>query len=381
MTGVSDNLGFIGVDDELIIGSNESCDAILQEIGLSQVQVSALLGITPQAISKACKEKGGAFLLDEVRINRLYELMVYIGGDRYTDTAKKLHDFALRKGIFVNSYIGAKKLHPKDVYESKGDLWIVSDNPENVIDHDSFNAALFPNIETHNNEKNFFPGHYKKTFNFFCSSISGADKWAYILDKMSYEAVSSGQKFCANVRIFITNLTKYSDEFVLATPSAFNDNTPESMNELYKFIHGSYYGFQVNNFSLVKDIYRSGVRIGSLELTNWQGLGDQIDKKDIPYLDDLIGVRGKTHSEDESSFGEGMCGGIISELVSPREIEENYGKNTLKFNKKTKFTPVFILGYKRSVGDTYSKSNEHNLKGLKVKDDSIKTLTSSISNF
>lgn len=329
-------------------------DALPKWLDLSQSQIAALLGISPQAISKAMKDEGVEFFRKDRRIQRLYGAMQFIGGDRYALSASRLKEVSKSLGLGPLDDVGSTLVNASDLYASTDELWVVSDNPGKSIDWDALKKALFSEIK---DDATLKSGSEKgKVITFFMSTLEGAENWVEALERETMKPAvieKSGNKsididrrtrYGANVFVIVTNLTAFTGDYVITNPGSrcmgmLSSAKPTGMyswnGDAYSLVNPS--GLK----GFVQAVHRNELGQGSLK-RHFFPYGEPLsaDKLDltIKFIDGPIGI-----------LGSEPIGGILRD-------PSQHKQNTITFNSSRKYTPAFLLTYKRVPGEKISAS-------------------------
>jgi len=315
-----------------------SPENLLQLLDLSQAQVAALLGVSPQAVSKWYKDEGNDFLSKDRRAQRL------ISAQKLKSAAKQFS-----WGMLIDSYI--QQITPRDLYESSDELWFVSDDPTKMIDWPSLENAIF--LGDRNDRQ--------KVIVFLMKTLDGAESFAETLEREAIRpAIQGGQlnkekirQFCANVYIIVTNLTPYTNDFMISNPGSPCMGVVATTKPpcQYQWNYGNYSASNFTCGELIKFLHQ--YRLGATTKSNFFPLGKKLtpDMLNFPhaYSDALIAVAGESEQKDKTATGEALAGGMLKNLIR-RDLP------TQEFNKRTKFRAVFVLTYKRRPGDDSKKT-------------------------
>ncbi len=334
-------------------------DHFLKWLDLSQSQVAALLAVTPQAVSKGIKEDGIEFFEKE-KAQRLYERLLFCGGDRYSLSAARLKDAAqkFKWGNLEAPYQEVdtvNKVSPAELYEDADELWVVSDAPEKVVDWDTLTNILFS--EPVGGRSSQF-GDRHKVIVFFLSTIEGAERLSEAFEREMLKPaindyrVQSDKALHINAYVFfvVTNLTPYAQDFLITNPGSqcmgvFASNKSPKVSY---WNSGSYVRADFNAKGFVKIVHHNKLGMTAIK-ANFFPKGDKLTTDDLDlgksFMDGFIAIRGLTAEEDLSKDGDNMAGGIFRSVVGRAE-------NVSSFNKLAKFCPLFLLAYKRKPGDS-----------------------------
>ncbi len=335
-------------------------DSLLKWLDLSQSQVAALLGVTPQAVSKGIKEDGIKFFEKDQKAQRLYGALLFIGGDRFSLSAARLKDAAqqFNWGNLEVAFHG--QVSPAELYEDADELWVVSDSPEKVVDWNALTKVLFS--EPMGDSGSPF-GDRHKVIVFFLSTIEGAERLSEAFERemlnpaISNYKVQPDKALHINVYVFfvVTNLTPYAQDFLITNPGSqcmgvFASNKSPKVSY---WNSGSYVRADYNAREFVKTVRHFELGTTAIK-ANFFPTGMKLPKEILDlgkssFMDGLIAIRGKTEDEDKSTVGDDMAGGIFRSMATRPESVQ-------LFNKHTKFCPLFLLAYKRKPGDSCHKS-------------------------
>lgn len=128
-----------GIQEE----NNSIADDLLRKVELTQTQLAALLGVTPQAVSKGLKEDGITYFGKESRAQRLYSALMFIGGDRYNLSASRLKELAPQVGWGSVEETSNSGIRPIELYEKADELWVISNSPAKIIDWEAMKNIVF----------------------------------------------------------------------------------------------------------------------------------------------------------------------------------------------------------------------------------------------
>jgi hypothetical protein len=317
----------------------------LRLLDLSQVQVAALLALTPQAVSKGLSEDGLAYLGGGGRAQRLFQALVYIGGDRYVRSAARLRELGRSLGWGGFDAEITDRVPAHDVYAQTEEMWVISDAPDQVLDWDAFKAQMLSPADASR----------PKVVVFFLRTLEAAERWAEVLERELVRpatqdgSLSAEQVAVSGAYIFlvVSNALAYSQDFVITDPGSrcIDVLGVARTPTVHLWSGAAYVRSRTQNLGFVR-LVRALELGASSNKANFFPLGTPL-RSDIldfrhRFIDGLIAKRGERHEDQQS--GELMAGGILSDA-------QNRAANTLEFNKRSKFTPVFILAYKRRPGD------------------------------
>ena len=315
-------------------------DALLKLLDLSQSQVAALLGVSPQAVSKAIKDEGIGFLGKEHRAQRLYSAMLFISGDRYALTITRLKELASQLNYGLNEEVVNNNVRASELYASANEIWVISDNPGRVVDWDAMKNILYSESKTES-----------KVVVFFLSTLEGAENWAEALEREAIKPAiqdghvlpGKGRQYGSYIFVVVSNLTTFSGEYVISNPGSRCMGMVASTKTMgVHYWNGSSYS-SANPSSIkgfVQAVHRNELGMGPVK-AHFFPTGDKITSEllDFPpkFIDGLIG-----------KLGNEAVGGILRD-VSGRE------ENTINFNNRRKYNPAFLLTYKRKPKDSFSE--------------------------
>jgi transcriptional regulator with XRE-family HTH domain len=325
-------------------------EALLKWFDLSQSQIAALLGISPQAISKALKDEEAEFFEKDRRIQRLYGAMQFIGGDRYALSVLRIKELSSHFDLGPLDDIASNLVRASDLYAGTDELWVISDNPGKIIDWTALKKTLFAERRDDATFKN--KSEKEKVVIFFMSTLEGAENWAEALEREAMKPaivktrveIDRGMRFGANVFVIVTNLTAFTGDYVITNPGSrcmgmLSSAKPTGM---YNWSGDAY--FLVNPSGLkgfVQAAHRNELGQGSLKKHFFpQGERLGADKFDFPlkFLDGLIAIVGLE-----------PVGGVLRN-------SSQYPQITIDSNsRRTKYTPAFLLTYKRTPGDSFNE--------------------------
>jgi len=366
------------------------CDAVLKWLDLSQAQIAVLLGVTPQAVSKWVKEEGVAFLAKDRRAQRLYSALRLIGGERYTFSASRLMGLAREEGWGEISDIALNGVDPANLYGTSDELWIVSDSPGRIIDWPELRSVVFSDRRAER----------EKLVAVFTSTMEGAEQWAEMFER---EAISTaiddkgdidaekGRVFQAYVYIIVTNITMYSCDCVISNPGSLcmvifaSQKSPST----YQLCNGMYFAIGTAMDEFTRISHAVGIGADSAKI-NFFPTGVKLGREvfDYPprFTDTVIAKRGRSHDDDRrdeerglsvSQTGNGMAGGIL-------RTTDRRSESAIRFNKQSKFCPIYLLAYKRRPGDSFNKTRTlrivHDELDRQKKNDSSNTGDGGVSN-
>ena len=151
----------------------EDTDTLLRWLDLSQAQVSTLLGMSPQAVSKGFKDDGPAYLAGAGRGMRLFHSLSHIGGDRYALAASRLRDVAREQGWGSYELESPSAVPAQEVYASTQELWVISDSPSSALDWEAFRGNLMAALGRDRHQ----------VLVFFLRTLEAAERWAEVLER------------------------------------------------------------------------------------------------------------------------------------------------------------------------------------------------------
>lgn len=340
-------------------------DALLKWLDLSQSQVAALLGVSPQAVSKAIKDEGIGFFGKEHRAQRLYSAMLFIGGDRYALTVTRLKELASQLNYGLNEEVVNNNVRATELYASANEIWVISDNPGRVVDWDAMKDILYSESKTES-----------KVVVFFLSTLEGAENWAEALEREAIRPAiqeghvlpGKGRQYGAYVFVVVSNMTTFSGEYVISNPGSRCMGMVASTKTMgVHYWNGSSYSSANPNSikGFVQAVQRNELGMGPVK-AHFFPTGDKITSELFDFRPKFIdGLIGKLGNE--------AVGGILRD-VSGRE------ENTIKFNDRRKYNPAFLLTYKRKPKDSFSELRtksilEHELIQQQNKDENSSQTT------
>lgn len=333
-------------------------DQFLKELGLSQSQVAALLGVTPQVVSKGVKEEGVDFFAK--RAQKLYAALLFVGGDNFSLAAVRLSEAARQNSWGVLEAEAKKSITPSDLYRDADELWVISDSPGKVLEWSELSGFLF---STPNQEQRVMHGAHHKVMVFFFSTIEGAEAWAEVFEREMLKPAIHDYKISqldalqinAYVFFVVTNLTTYTQDFLIVDPGSqcMDVFTSRKSPKIAYWNAGSYVYAENNSSEFIKTVRHLELGTSAIK-ANFFPTGMKLQKEHLDlgkhgFMDGLIALRGKTLDEDMSENGDGMAGGIFRSVVG-RPLGTGF------FNKKAKFCPLLLLAYKRKPGDSVHRS-------------------------
>jgi len=389
--------------------SKEFTNKFLSYIGLSQAQVSTLLGLTPQAISKGLNHEGIHFFSSS-KVQKLHNTLETIGTKKYIATANRLKEIS--NHLSLSEIKHTKNNHPstKEFYLSSNELWILSNAPEKIIDLTEFSSTFF------------FSDENKRAV-FLMSSLEHADRWAGIIESILISpAINTetgeinetlGRKLSSQIHIIVHNTMPYGSDFIIKDP---NNNLREySLDSEYGYIwDGSMYIRKPEKEQAFIQLTKSlGIGVDNNFFPNGKNINDSTLAFRNNFSDKLIGIRGgKNNNKIQSNFingapmplvyaggpimvaamaaaavGGGSLGatvkGFLSNVVgtvlaggistgdntSISDKEKNLAE---EFSEKSKFIPVFISTYRRNSGDSFNHDKNKITKHIKNEYEFIK---------
>lgn len=340
--------------------------------GLTQTQIAALLGVTPQSISKGMSTDGWSFFSKEKRAQRLYTALLAIGGDRYLLSAEQIKEMSLALGWGALDTAQEKSIRPATLYAESDELWFVSDSPGSIIAWDELRSLIFGSTAKDESGK---LNH--KIIAFFTKTLEGADRWVEFLErevlkpavidyknsfnqkKQSAIQIERADQYNCYVFVIVTNTMPFSPDFVISNPGSRCTNVlgASSKSIAYHWNGNSYFpsGWRPTSFINICqtcDIGMSPVK------SNFFPRGLILSKNVVDYhpeyTDGMILRSGDTHIESKEkgdTIGEKMAGGILETTLKKSET-------AIAFNLNNKFCPAFILTYKRRPGDRCKKDGK-----------------------
>lgn len=305
-------------------------DRLLKWLDLSQTQVAALLGVSPQAISKAIRDEGFDFLKKDQRAQRIFSAMLSIGGDRYGLPIVRLKEVANLLGLPLESSVSSN-IGASDLYASADEIWVISDNPVSAVDWTAMKAVLFADQKPER----------EKVMVFFLSTLEGAENWVEALEREAYaQEHQSQKKYTAYVFVVVSNLTNFSGEYVITNPGSRCMGMLATTKPMGMYYWNGISYSPANPSSIkgfVQSVHRNELGIGSFK-AHFFPAGDRLPREllDFPhkFIDGIIG-----------KLGSDPVGGVL------RDVSERQ-QSTVEFNSRRKYTPAFLLTYKRKPGDS-----------------------------
>lgn len=329
-------------------------------LDLSQAQIAALLAVSPQAISKGFREEGVDYLARDNKAKPLYLTLTQIGGERYSAAASRLKELAIALA-WGNIESNAEEItSPKDLYAFADELWILADNPSLILNWESLRSQIMTP----------FRPAAEKVVVFFTRSLEGAERWAEVLEReFARDAIEDGflnpdKTAVANsyLYIIVTNALSFSQDHVIADPGSrcMGVDTTARVSSAYFWIGNGYCRIPAPNLDFIR--VAQGLGLGTTsQKVNFFPRGMQLRPEVLEFkhafIDAIIAVRGPTTDEDETDSGEGLAGGVLRTVMGRPP-------QTSVFNKRTKFTPVFLLTYKRRPGDGMNKNPNRTIRIL-----------------
>ncbi|MDS4057928.1 MAG: helix-turn-helix transcriptional regulator [Candidatus Contendobacter sp.] len=315
---------------------------ILERIGLSQAQLAILLGISPQVVSRGMQSR--EFLRG--RAQRLYDVISYIGGDRYELVASLLKKVTYEEWGDDLQYGGVENVSSADLYQNTEELWVLSDNPAEVLDYRVFKEIFFGNKE----EK-------EPLIVFFVSSLEGAEQWAEFLERESIIdenfRVVPNKSLCTRSYIYIitVNVLPFSPNFLIGNPGSRCASRILASQSPDVFAWTGVAYVRLPNSSLASNFIRLAQQFGlgrSTEKVNFFPRAVPLgpDKLEFPlhFSDSILGIRGKGFEEAPNLADELTIGGIL-------RITEGRQPNAIKTHQAAKIVPLFLMTYKKRPGD------------------------------
>lgn len=310
-------------------------------LDLTQSQVATLLGVSPQAISKALKDEDEtSFMLKDRRLYRLYGALLHIGGDRYALSADRLKEYASQRfGIALDDSV-TNVVSAHDLYLGNDEIWVISDSPARVLDWAAMKAMLYGPEGTDRG----------KVVVFFLSSLEGAESWSELLEREAAETavrdgkvqIDEGQKYSSYVFVVVSNLSRFTGDLVITNPGSRCMGMMASAKTMgaYSWTGSAYIPVSSEGLkSFVQAVHRNELGTGSVK-AHFFPAGDKLPREliDFPpkFMDGLIGL-----------LGQEPVGGVLREEARQKE-------STVSFNARRKYNPAFFLAYKRKPGDSFN---------------------------
>ena len=331
----------------------DEVEHLLRQLDLSQTQVATLLGLSPQAVSKGFKEDGVQYLGGGGRAIRLHQALNYIGGDRYALSALRLRDVGRNLGWGAFESETVDLVPAQEVYSSAEEIWVVSDSPSSVLDWEALRSHLFesPNRERH------------KVVVFFLRTLEAAERWAEVLEReFARPAIHDGHlnldqtaSAGAYIVLVVTNALAYSQDFLVTDAGSRCVDVMGSTKSptIYQWAGSAYIRSKNQNTGFARLARTLELGTSTIKANFFpRGIPLKSDVLDFKhtFIDGLIAIRGETLEEDASPTGERMGGGILANSAVTRPA------NTIGFNKKSKFTPVFLLVYRRRPNEGLNRN-------------------------
>lgn len=321
--------------------------SVLEWLGLSQVQIAALLAISPQALSKGLRDEGLDYLARENRIQPLHQALAHIGGDRYSEAASRLREVARALGLGSLEALAEEFITPGDLYAISDEMWVLADNPAAVVNWNALRDHLISTVGQDN----------QKMVVFFTRTLEGAERWAEVLerefarDALMDHGIDWGRASVAACHLYIvvTNTLTFSQEHVLINPGSRCMGMSSAVRppSAYNFTGSSYTRIQSPNLDFIRTCHATGFGASNLKVNFFpKGMllkSDMLDFRHV-FIDGIIAARGPTQEEDGTEGGDLLSGGVLKN--SAGRVSQ-----TLAFNKRAKFTPLFLLTYKRRPGE------------------------------
>lgn len=315
--------------------AREAAAELCAMLRLNQAQVAALLGVTPQAVSKAFDEGQDFF---RVRAAKLYDSLRFVGGDTYSAAAETLKGYCRHTWGIELAYRGLESTAPEDIYR-EDEVWFLSDNPVKALAWESFADVLF--------------GQQRRVrdqiFVFFTSSLEGAEKWAEDLQRAMVsiqhgKAIPSHKTRCF-IYIIATNALPFCGDIVITNPGSKCVGAAQSVQAptAYGFSDGRYVrvSFPVNQ--LVRVFQELGMGTNP-DKVNFFPRGAVL-KGEVLYFQyafahGLLGIHGQSRDPEETVW----VGGVLRNTLGRKPV-------TLEFNRKRQFIPIAIMMLKMKPGD------------------------------
>lgn len=192
------------------------------------------------------------------------------------------------------------------------------------------------------------------------SSLEGAESWTEVLEREAVRTAiegyevnpEGGQRYGVYVYVIVTNITTFSGDYLVANPGSRSMGVSAASKDpsMHYWNSGTYTQSDYAIDEFVRCVHRNGIGESPVK-ANFFPQGTKLTKEilDFPprYIDGLIAKRGKTETEDETPNGDDMAGGILRSAST-------HSENTVAFNKRTKYCPVFLLAYKRRPGESFN---------------------------
>lgn len=335
--------------------------AVLEWLGLTQAAVAALLAISPQSVSKSVREQGLHFLGPPDRKSQsLYSALVRIGGDKYLLAASRLREVArvMGWGHLHSPFDGLSQAG--DVYASATEMWFVSDAPGASMDWGALRAQIVQPTAT----------EAHKVVVFLARTLEGAERWAEALEReFARPALAGGKLELENAAVsgcylfvLVCNALSFSQDYLITDPGSpcMGVATAAQAPAAYVWAGNAYATVEAPNLQVVSVLH--GVGLGqSATKANFFPKGvplkqDMLDFK-FTFLDSLVAVRGPTSDEDSTPAGDRLVGGVLKSVA-------NRAPQTLAFNRRSKFTPVCLLVYKRRPREGLNRNPSRSIRVL-----------------
>ncbi|MBS0405063.1 MAG: hypothetical protein JSS17_01670 [Proteobacteria bacterium] len=352
------SVGVAALSDDA--SSDDLVERTLAWLDLTQAQIAALLAVSPQAISKGFREKGIDYLDEDNKAKSLYLTLTQIGGDRYSTAASSLKKLAIALD-WKNIESSTEEItSPQDLYAYVDELWVLADNPSAILNWESLRAQIMTSLRR----------TAERVVVFFTRTLEGAERWAEVLEReFARDAIQDGflepeKTAVANsyIYIIVTNALSFSQDHVIANPGSrcMGLGTTTRAPSVYFWNGNDYCRIATPNLDFIR--LAQGLGLGTTsQKVNFFPRGMQLKSEVLEFkhafIDALFAVRGPTTDEDETDSGEGLAGGVFRTVMGR-------SSQTHVFNKRTKFTPVFILTYKRRPGDGMNKNPNRTIRIL-----------------
>jgi hypothetical protein len=338
-------------------------------VGVNQTQIAALLGLSPQAVSKGLRDDGILFLSKDRRVFRLHQALMAVGGDKYLTAALKLRELSrpMEWGSIPTNT--TEVFSPQDVYATSDELWVFADNPADTLDWEILREQIFT-AEAKD------PENQEKLLVFFVRTLEAAERWAGILereliapsiedDRINLEKKGFARHF---VYIVVSNTFPYAQDFILSNPGSrcMGIVGAAKTPTIYVWTGASYVRPLNQNFGVIDLAQQLDLGTAALKMHFFPKgfiLRPEVASFQNKFLDGMIAIRGGLLHEDEHFYLNGeladeeqwidplglkMAGGVLSN-PSQQPL------NTQTFNKKSKFCPLFICVYRRKPGESFNE--------------------------
>lgn len=339
---------------------DELVRAALEWLGLTQVQIAALLAISPQAVSKGLREEGLDYLARDNRVQPLHQALAHIGGDRYAEAAARLRDAARVLGWGSLDAPVEEFISPRDLYSFAEELWVLADNPATVVHWNALRDQMIAAGVQDN----------QKLIVFFTRTLEGAERWAELLerefarDALLDDGIDWDRASVAscNLYIIVTNALAFAQDHILIDPGSRCMGLSSTIRPAlaYNLAGPNYTRIKSPNLDFIRICQSIGLGTSNLK-SNFFPKGvllrsEILDFRHV-YIDGIIAARGPKHEEDESASGDLLAGGVLRGIAGRPP-------QTIAFNKRAKFTPLFLLTYKRRPGEGLNRNPKKSIRAL-----------------